>query len=135
MAAWFGYDNGIPTAAMAPWEFAPTRQDLLHWPLWGQYQETKGETGEPIDMPAAQRLMDLYDAWLSAADNAEQRAIWDEILAIHADQVFTIGSVAMVPQPVVVSNDLRNVPEDAVYNWDPGAHFGVHRPDTFWLDR
>jgi peptide/nickel transport system substrate-binding protein len=27
------------------------------------------------------------------------------------------------------------VPKEGIYNWDPGAHFGIYRPDTFWLDR
>jgi peptide/nickel transport system substrate-binding protein len=27
-----------------------------------------------------------------------------------------------------------NVPEEAVYNWEPGAQFGIYRPDTFWFD-
>jgi peptide/nickel transport system substrate-binding protein len=38
-----------------------------------------------------------------------------------------------VLQPVVVSNRLRNVPEEGIYNWDPGAHFGMYSPDTFWF--
>ena len=29
---------------------------------------------------------------------------------------------------------VRNVPEQGVYNWDPGAHFGLYMPDTFWFD-
>ena len=32
------------------------------------------------------------------------------MLSIYTDQVFTIGTVAAVPQPVVVSNQLHNVP-------------------------
>jgi peptide/nickel transport system substrate-binding protein len=36
-------------------------------------------------------------------------------------------------QPVVVSNKLRNVPTEGIYNWDPGAFFGIYHPDTFWL--
>jgi peptide/nickel transport system substrate-binding protein len=55
------------------------------------------------------------------------------MLTIRAEQVFTIGTVQGVPQPVVISNRLRNVPKEGIYNWDPGAHFGVYRPDTFWL--
>jgi peptide/nickel transport system substrate-binding protein len=56
------------------------------------------------------------------------------MLAIHAEQLFTIGIVAGVPQPVVVANRLRNVPRDGIYNWDPGAFFGIYRPDLFWLE-
>ena len=48
------------------------------------------------------------------------------MLAIHADQMFVIGTVAETPQPIVVSSkQMRNVPEDAIWSWDPGAHFGV----------
>ena len=38
-----------------------------------------------------------------------------------------------VLQPVVVTNRLRNLPRKGVYNWNPGAHFGIYRPDTFWF--
>jgi len=31
-----------------------------------------------------------------------------------------------------VRNGLRGVPEKGVYAWDPGAHFGIHSPDTFY---
>ena len=30
---------------------------------------------------------------------------------------------------------VRNVPQEAIYNWDPGAEFGIYRPDTFWFER
>ena len=33
----------------------------------------------------------------------------------------------------IVSNKLQNVPERGTYNFDPGAYFGIYRPDTFWL--
>jgi hypothetical protein len=69
-----------------------------------------------------------------AADTAGREAIWREMLTIFAEQVFTIGTVSGVPQPVVVSNRLRNVPEEGIYSWDPGAHFGIYKPDCFWVD-
>ncbi len=56
------------------------------------------------------------------------------MLAINSQQVFTIGLIGSVPQPVVVNDKLRNVPVEGVYNWDPGAHFGIYQPDTFWWD-
>jgi peptide/nickel transport system substrate-binding protein len=55
------------------------------------------------------------------------------MLAIRADQQFSIGTVQGVPQPVVVNERLRNVPAEGIYNWEPGAFFGVHHPDTFWF--
>ena len=55
------------------------------------------------------------------------------MLAIRADAVVSIGTIRGVPQPVVVSRRLRNVPQQGIYNWEPGAHFGIHHPDTFWF--
>jgi peptide/nickel transport system substrate-binding protein len=26
------------------------------------------------------------------------------------------------------------VPEKGILSWDPGAHFGIYHPDTFWVD-
>jgi peptide/nickel transport system substrate-binding protein len=128
-----GYDNGIVTADMPPIEFAPTTQAQLEWPKWGQYIETKGKAGEPIDMPEVRKLDELYQQWFAAADSDERAKVWHEILALTADQVFTIGIVSGVQQPVVVSNKLRNVPEEGLYNWDPGAFFGIYHPETFWF--
>ena len=134
MAVWGGLENGLPTPEMSPEELAPLKQDQIQWPTWGQYIETKGGAGDAIDLPEARRLLELYEAWRGAATTEERSAIWREMLAIHADQVFTIGLISGVPQPVVVNARLRNVPEKGIYNWDPGAHFGVYRPDTFWFD-
>ncbi len=133
MSIWKGVENGIPTADMSPDEFVPTSQDQLQWPKWGQYFETKGRAGDRPDMPAAARLSTLYERWRNAVTSTARDAIWQEILGIHAEQVFTIGIVSAALQPVVVSNRLRNVPEQGIYSWRPGSYFGIYRPDTFWL--
>jgi len=132
VAIWAGYENGLAHAGWSPEEFAPTTQQQLQWPKWGQYVETNGKSGEPIDMPEAQELARLNQQWGETTDLGTRRAIWERMLQIHADNVFSVGIVAQVPQPVVVSNRLRNVPEKAVYNWMPGAFFGMYHPDTFW---
>ena len=129
-----GIENGLATPDMSPWEFAPTTQQQLQWPKWGQYWETKGTAGEPPDLPSASRLLELYNSWLNASTTPEHAAIWHEMLRLWADEVFSIGLIGGVLQPVVVNNRLRNVPEDGMYNWDPGAHFGMYRPDGFWFD-
>ncbi|GIK97939.1 MAG: peptide ABC transporter substrate-binding protein [Alphaproteobacteria bacterium] len=134
MSVWTGLENGLPTADMSPYELAPTTQQQLMWPKWGQYLETGGESGEEIDMPAAKRLAALLEDWTYAESRDAREEVWREMLWIFADQVFTIGTVANVPQPVVVANELRNVPEKAMYGWDPGAHFGIYKPDCFWFE-
>ncbi len=133
MTVWSGLENGVPTAQMSPTELAPTSQIQLQWPKWGQYVETNRQSGEFPDMPEAVRLVELLDEWYATLDGARQEAIWHEMLKTHAENLFTIGLVAGVRQPVVVSKNLRNIPQEGVYNWDPGAHFGIYEPDTFWF--
>jgi peptide/nickel transport system substrate-binding protein len=128
-----GVENGLATATMSPAEFAPTAQQQLEWPKWGEYVETKGKAGEAPDLPAAEKLYKLYGAWLAATNEEEQAKIWHDMLAIWADEVFSIGLVSGVLQPVVVNERLRNVPAEGIYNWDPGAHFGIYKPDGFWF--
>ncbi|MBZ0214962.1 MAG: ABC transporter substrate-binding protein, partial [Fimbriimonadaceae bacterium] len=134
MSTWQGLSNAIPTPAMSPAELAPTDQQHLQWPKWGQYVETSGQSGEEPDQPEVQRLVALYHEWQLSATDQERTRIWQDMLSVHADQVFTIGIVNGSLQPVVVSNRLKNVPETGFYNWDPGAYFGLYLPDTFWLE-
>ncbi len=133
-AIWYGWDNGLPTAGTSPDYLAPTNQDFFSWPKWGQFHVTGGEAGEAPDIEAAQRLLKLSDDWFRTAVPSERKAIWREMLDIHADQQFAIGILSGAPQPVVVSKNLRNVPEVAIWAYEPGAHFGVHRMDEFYFD-
>ncbi len=135
MAVWQGLYNGVPVADMSPDELAPTTQQQLHWPKWGKYYETAGQAGEAPELEHVVQLVRLNEQWVHAKSTAEREEIWHKMLSIHADQIFTIGTVNGVPHPVVVNNRLRNVPEQGLYNWDPGAYFGIYQPDTFWFDQ
>jgi peptide/nickel transport system substrate-binding protein len=135
MSVWSGLDNALVTADMSPQLLAPVSQQQLQWPKWGQYYETGGAAGEPVpdSMPHVQELVRLNNAWASAEDHTERQRIWRHMLEIHEEEVYSIGLISGVPQPVVVKRTLHNVPEEGVYNWDPGAYFGVYHPDTFWF--
>jgi len=133
-SVWFGWDNGLPRPYTSPAYLAPTDQVFLAWPKWGQFHQTGGEAGETPDLPEAQRLMELAHNWEIASSDAERTAAWTEMLKIHADQVYGIGILAGAPQPVVVNKSLRNVPKKGIWAWEPGAHFGIHRPDEFYFE-
>jgi peptide/nickel transport system substrate-binding protein len=133
MSVWSGLENGLPTADTAPDELAPTSQLQLQWPKFGQFYETGGRAGQAPDIAEVQELGDLYHEWRNAAARAERERIWARMLEIHAQQQFTIGVITGVPQPVIVRERLMNVPVKGFYNWDPGAFFGIYRPDTFWF--
>ncbi len=133
MTIFYGIDNGMPTAAMPPREFAPTSQaDQAQWPKWGQYYETKGAAGEAPDLPEAKRLMELFEEWQGSFEPERQAAIWAEMLDLYTSQCFTLGLVQEVRQPLAVRHDLRNVPKEAIFNWEPQGQIGLYRPDTFF---
>lgn len=133
MSVWNGYDNGIPSANMPPDERVPLSTDYLVGPAWGAYAMSGGTSGEKPDFAPAVRLMELYDIWLSTADEEKRAEAWTEILEVHAEEILSIGTVEGVIQPVVVRNTLQNVPEVAIYGWDPGANFGLYHMDTFFF--
>jgi len=133
ITAYAGVVTAMPTPDTSPKEFAPTTQGGLQWPKWGMYVESKGKQGEKCDMEAACKLLDYVREWESASDEAGRRAAWEKILQTSADEVFSIGTVNGISQPVVVGSKVRNVPKEGYYAWDPGGYIGLYQPDTFWV--
>ncbi|PDT83828.1 ABC transporter substrate-binding protein [Sinorhizobium sp. BJ1] len=133
MSMWFGIDNGVPTADMNPGQLAPTADDQLQWPVWGLNYISHGEMGEAPDLEPVVELLDLLKRWRHSADDAERADIWRQMLSIYTDQVFSIGLVNGSFQPILVTTKLRNMPEEALWGFDPTSYFGAYKPDTFWL--
>jgi len=133
MSVWSGIENGLATPDNSPDELAPTSQTQYQWPKFGQHYETGGKSGEALDIPEVKELARLYRAWLESKTREDRARAWHAMLELHVEQQFTIGVVSGVPQPVVARETLMNVPERGFYNWDPGAFFGIYRPDTFWF--
>ncbi|KQT41983.1 peptide ABC transporter substrate-binding protein [Aureimonas sp. Leaf454] len=133
MSVWTGLENALPKATTSPDELAPTNSEQNEWPLWGMNYETKGTAGEPPTTPVARTLLDLNNRWRMTTDVRAKEAIWKEMLAINADEALRIGIVSGIDQIVVVSERLRNVPETAVFNWNPGSFYGIYRPETFYF--
>ncbi len=135
MGVWSGFDNGIPTPQMSPEELAPTSQEQYQWPLWGQHYETGGNSGQPAELPEAKELSALYAQWLKSTGETEREEIWHKMLKIYSEQVYSIGIVNGTFQPLVVANKIKNVPEKGIWNYNPGAFFGIYSMDTFWIDQ
>ena len=133
MSVWRGLGNGLPTPEMSPAELCPSTQTQLQWPAWGLFNQTAGRRGEPTALPKVMDLLHLYHQWTRARESQTRVTIWHKMLAIHADQVYTIGTVNATKQPVAYSPRLVNVPAKAVYSFHPNAFFGRYMPDAFWF--
>jgi peptide/nickel transport system substrate-binding protein len=135
MTAFEGVVTTVPTVDTSPKEFAPTTKGGLQWSRWGNFVESKGKQGEKCDMESACKLLDYLKEWETTTDPATRRKAWDAILQANADEVFSIGTVNGIRQPIVVGSKVRNVPRDGYYAWDPGGYIGLYQPDTFWISQ
>jgi peptide/nickel transport system substrate-binding protein len=133
MTAFAGNVTAVPTVNTSPKEFAPTMQGGLQWSRWGMFIESKGTKGEKCDLESACKLLDYVKEWETSPDAAGRRAAWDKILTANADEVFSIGTVNGIRQPIVVGPKVRNVPKEGYSAWDPGGYIGLYQPDTFWI--
>lgn len=134
MSVWRGIDNGLPSAEMPPTQLAPTSNDQLQWPLWGLYYLSVQTQGHAAELPEVQELSQLLDSWMLSTSSEQRAEIWDRMLAIHADQVFSIGTVNGGLQPLARSARLKNVPDTGLYGFEPTSYLGVYMPDTFWFE-
>jgi peptide/nickel transport system substrate-binding protein len=94
------------------------------------------EAGGPIE-----RMWKLYEKAKRTPDQlARYRLIW-QIMQIHIDEgPFFMGTVANYPQPIIVSKDLRNVPEKEnlaqgglVNDWELPCP-AVYDPEVYYWD-
>ncbi len=92
----------------------------LTWaPEWARWFLTDGEKGEE----PPQEMKDIYASWevMKRTTNKEEEIqAAKNILSLHADNLWLIGTVGLTPWPVVARNNLRNLPgpEELVFSWD-----------------
>jgi len=108
--------------------FVPGWGDDSDWcPLWAQWYETGGKEGEepPEEI---KKLFYWWEKWQATLD-----VEWGKkILRSQAENLWTIGTVGMAPQPIIAKNNLRNIPEKGVWVWDD-LWFYPYNPEQFFL--
>ena len=98
-------------------------------PAFGIWYKSGGVDGmEPPDH--FKEAMDLYDQYMVTTDPVEQVEIGKQIVRLSTENLWTLGTVGLVPGPVVVKNNFMNVAENHTSDWiimTPGtlepAHF------------
>jgi peptide/nickel transport system substrate-binding protein len=85
-------------------------------PAFGIWYKSGGKDGiEPTaDFKAA---MDLYNEYKQTIDPAKQLEIGKQIVRMSTENLWTLGTVGMVPNPVVVKNNFMNVMEKHTADW------------------
>jgi len=104
---------------------------LAMWSEWSRWYLTGGEQG---DRPPAEiiRLQNLADELTTTLDPKRRVQLGKQILAANAENLWTIGTVGLAPQPVVVSRRLKNVADEGLWGWDIRGTMPYH-PATWYL--
>ena len=56
-----------------------------------------------------------------------------DILRSNAENLWSIGTIGLAPQPLVISNRLKNVPKKGIWDWRCGYMYAYY-PMQFYLD-
>ena len=135
MSVWAGVDNGAPTAGFQPAGIRAERSLPTAMADVGHLRQHPGHGGreDRRSRPRRSWSISTISGWPQRISRPRHK-LWNEILDIHADQVFSIGIVTATLVPVVVSNKLHNVPAEGISSFDPYGYFGVYEMDSFWME-
>ncbi|HHV81136.1 TPA: ABC transporter substrate-binding protein [bacterium] len=131
IGTWFLMGGQEPT--LEPHWYIPTTTQTYWAPMWGQWYQAGGKAGEnpPQDIKKLQHTWDLIQ---KTFDPARRRILWQQILDVHAQEVYMIGIVGEVPQPIIVKNSMHNVPQKCLHSWPVGHYLGLARVVQFYIE-
>jgi len=80
------------------------------------------------------KIYELYDLARKEPDDQKRDEYMRQLLEIHKKNLWAIGTVGALPQPVVVKNNFENVPEDFLWD-DPLRSPKNLRPEQFFFKK
>ena len=109
----WGMDRHAPVIADMYW-LVPRAPGYGIWA--NEYAKWYGSGGTSGEEPTGdlRRLYDLWDTVKVTVDADERDRLMNEIIALHAKNIWLIGTVGENPSLVIVKNNFRNVPERLV---------------------
>src|SRR5690606_5761111 len=127
MVATWTTDRGLVPMVDPIYQF-PFDERSWMGPAFGMWYKSGGTQGEepPAHIRAA---MDLYDEYRRTTDPARQLEIGKEIVKMATEQLWAIGTVGLVPNPVVVKDNFMNVGAEHTADWiimTPGTQDPAH---------
>ena len=103
---------------------------------WQTWYNTDGAEGEEPP-PDVKELFELSDRWLTMPpDTDEWRALGKELMKRNVEGVYQVGTVGMGPQPVLVANNLHNIPDEGSwwYDWFAVWFAGYHADQWYFSE-
>ncbi|MFW6007054.1 MAG: ABC transporter substrate-binding protein [Halanaerobiales bacterium] len=111
--------------------FAPTSGFINSWPAWSSWYTTDRENG--IEPPDPIKDLIVYAKTLNTtSDHKTKKEIGQKLIKSQSENLWSIGIVGSIPHPVVVSNNLQNVPEQG-YWIEELNYMKPKYPEQFYL--
>ena len=130
-----GWRTPCRTPRSAPAELVPMAPEQSQWPAWGLWAQTSRPDGRGARPRGRDRAHGAEEGM--GRDRRSRRArpaIWQEMLRSGPTRSSPSASCRASTSWSWSATGCSNVPEHGIYNFDPGAFFGIYRPDTFWLE-
>jgi peptide/nickel transport system substrate-binding protein len=108
-ASVFQGSGGSADALLEPTFYFPFWNESLFAVPWGEWYASGGSRGEEPP-PAVRKQMDLYRQIKASADPDKQKALFQQLLDISADQFYAFGISTPGKLYAVVKNNMHNVP-------------------------
>lgn len=106
--------------------------DEARWTAWSRWYLSDGEKGEkPI--PKARQLQIWWDEMRRSIDEDRRLELGKKILRSQAENLWSIGTIGLAPQPIIISDRLHNVPKRGYWGWDSRWVLPYY-PATWYLE-
>ncbi len=118
-----------------PGRYLGTIQDGPWAPAFGGWWEGDAFTGYKEEPPEGHIIREIWALWEAARaepDEASRNALFTDLLNIHKEHPFQIGTVGESPALKIVSNRMHNVPAGYI-NDDTLRDMGSVNPQQFFL--
>lgn len=114
ITTWGSSDEQNPL--LEPRWIIPNNSNAFHAPAYGRWYNTEGQAGEEPP-PAMKKGMEIFRQIEGIADRKKQVELFQGIIDLNIENLWTIGLIGEVPSIFIVKNSFRNVPDQAVTGW------------------
>ena len=95
---------------------------------WARWYTTGGKEGQ-VPPDAIMSVIEIWETALSTTDEKEGIRLGRELLKSQAENLWTIGTVGHLFEPVIVGDNLRNFPTEGYTGFDylTASHYRVEQ--------
>ncbi len=133
MTIWHADRNADILFPIEPYWYVPSNAgwEQSQWSEWTRWYFSDGARGwEP---PAhIKQLLSWWETLRRTTDMEERVAAGKKILRSQAENLWALGVIGLGPHPVIVRDELRNVPPQGYWGWDSRWTWPYY-PETWFL--